>query len=196
MRKRSRTVALTILGAAAFTVAGCRDEQVEAQAFPDLASCQAAATQGGLITAAECNQAFAEAEALHVEAAPRYDSLAVCEEQHGAGNCGSEDQQVAQGGSGSIFMPLLAGYLIGSMLGRSMGGGTAASQPMYRNAQGGFTNAARTSNFGSNAGRAAMSSQTFARPAATAGQAPMTRATAASRGGFGGSSAARGSVGG
>lgn len=190
MRTRSRTVALTILGAAAFTVAGCRDEQVEAQAFPDLASCQAAATGGGLVTADQCNQAFAEAEALHVEAAPRYDSLAVCEEQHGAGNCGSEAEQ-AGSGSGSIFMPLLAGYLIGSMLGRA-GGGMAASQPMYRNAQGGFTNAAGTTNFGSNAGRATMSSQNFARPAATAGQAPMTRATATSRGGFGGSSAARG----
>ena len=190
MRTRSRTVALTILGAAAFTVAGCRDEQVEAQAFPDLASCQAAAVNGGLVTADQCSQAFAEAEALHVEAAPRYDSLAVCEEQHGAGNCGSEDQQVSQGGSGSIFMPLLAGYLIGSMLGRA-GGGMAASQPMYRNAQGGFTNAAGTTNFGSNAGRASMSSQNFTRPAPTAGQAPMTRATAASRGGFGGARAGR-----
>lgn len=195
MRTRSRTVALTILGAAAFTVAGCRDEQVEAQAFPDLASCQAAAGDGGLVTADQCAQAFSEAEALHAEAAPRYESLAVCEEQHGAGNCGSEDQQVSQGGSGSIFMPLLAGYLIGSMLGRA-GGGMAASQPMYRTAQGGFTNAAGTTNFGSNAGRASMSQQNFARPAATAGQAPMTRATAASRGGFGGASSARGGFGG
>ncbi|CAM3391665.1 DUF1190 domain-containing protein [Paracoccus nototheniae] len=195
MRKRSRTVALTILGAAAFTVAGCREEQVEAQAFPDLASCRSAASDGGLVTAAQCDQAFAEAEALHVEAAPRYDSLAVCEEQHGAGNCGSEEQQVSNGGSGGIFMPLLAGYLIGSMMGRA-GGGTAAAQPMYRNAQGGFTNATRTTNFGSNAGRAQMGSQTFARPAATAGQAPMSRATATSRGGFGSAGGARSGFGG
>ena len=193
MRKRSRTVALTILGAAAFTVAGCREEQVEAQAFPDLASCQAAATQGGLFTPAECDQAFAEAEALHVEAAPRYDSLAVCEEQHGQGACGSEAEQA--GGSGSIFMPLLAGYLIGSMLGRGMAG-TAAAQPMYRNAAGGFTNASRTTSFGSNAGRAQMGAQSFARPAATAGQAPMSRATAASRGGFGNTGGSRSSFGG
>ncbi|MEE2861967.1 MAG: DUF1190 domain-containing protein [Pseudomonadota bacterium] len=186
MRTRSRTVALTILGAAAFTVAGCREEQVEAQAFPDLASCRSAAEQQGLFTPAECDQAFAQAEELHVEAAPRYDSLAVCEEQHGEGACGSEDQVVDGGGSGSIFMPLLAGYLIGNMLGRA-GGGMAAAQPLYRNAQGGFTNAARTTNFGSNAGRAQMSAQNFARPAATAGQAPMSRATATSRGGFGGS---------
>ncbi|SCY30717.1 DUF1190 domain-containing protein [Paracoccus tibetensis] len=193
MRKRSRTVALTILGAAAFTVAGCREEQVEAQAFPDLASCQAAASSGGLFTPAECDQAFAEAEALHVEAAPRYDSLAVCEEQHGQGACGSEAEQA--GGSGSIFMPLLAGYLIGNMLGRGMAG-TAAAQPMYRNAAGGYTNAARTTSFGSNAGRAQMGTQSFARPAATAGQAPMSRATAASRGGFGNTGGSRSSFGG
>ena len=186
MRKRSRTVALTILGAAAFTVAGCREEQVDAQAFPDMASCEAAAAQDGLFSVEECDKAFAEAKALHVESAPRYDSLQVCEEQHGEGNCGSEEQQVSNGGSGGIFMPLLAGYLIGNMLGRA-GGGMAASQPMYRNAQGGFTNAAGTTNFGSNAGRATMGAQNFTRPAATAGRAPMTRATAGSRGGFGAS---------
>lgn len=186
MRKRSRTVALTILGAAAFTVAGCREEQVDAQAFPDMASCEAAAAQDGLFSVEECDKAFAEAEALHVESAPRYDSLQVCEEQHGEGNCGSEEQQVSNGGSGSIFMPLLAGYLIGNMLGRA-GGGMAASQPMYRNAQGGFTNATGTTNFGSNAGRATMGAQNFTRPATTAGRAPMTRATAGSRGGFGAS---------
>ncbi len=184
MRKRSRTVALTILGAASFAVAGCREEQVDAQAFPDLASCEAAAANGGLFTVEECKQSFAEAEALHVESAPRYDSLVVCEEQHGQGNCGSEDQQVSNGGSGSIFMPLLAGYLLGNMLGRA-GGGMAAAQPMYRNASGSFTNASRTSTFSSNNGRGTMSSQQFIRPAATAGKPPMTRATASSRGGFG-----------
>ncbi len=191
MRKRSSTVALTILGAASFALAGCKEEQVDAQAFPDLASCQAAATDGGLFTADQCQQAFADAETLHVEAAPRYESLAVCEEQHGEGNCGSEAEQVQNGGSGSIFMPLLAGYLIGSMLGRA-GGGMAASQPMYRNASGGFTNATRTSSFSANQGRATMGAQQFTRPAATAGKAPMTRATAASRGGFGGTGGSRG----
>lgn len=191
MRKRSSTVALTILGAASFALAGCKEEQVDAQAFPDLASCQAAATDGGLFTADQCQQAFADAETLHVEAAPRYESLAVCEEQHGEGNCGSEAEQVQNGGSGSIFMPLLAGYLIGSMLGRA-GGGMAASQPMYRNASGGFTNAARTSSFSANQGRATMGAQQFTRPAATAGKAPMTRAGAASRGGFGGTGGSRG----
>ena len=187
MRKRSRTVALTILGAASFALAGCREEQVDAQAFPDLNACLAAADEGGLFTQDECRQSFAEAEQLHVESAPRYDSLQVCEEQHGVGNCGSEASQT-NGGSGGIFMPLLAGYLIGSMLG---GRGLSRSQPMYRTPQGGYTNAARTSTFSSNAGRASLNSSQFTRPAATAGQPPMSRATPASRGGFGSSAASR-----
>ncbi len=193
MTKRSRTVALAIVGAAAFTLAGCREEEVDAQAFPNLQACHDAAQNDGLFTTAECDTAFAEAEALHVESAPRYDSLAVCEEQHGEGECGTE-AAASSGGSGSIFMPLLAGYLIGNMLGGR--GGMAASQPLYRTPNGGFTNPAGTSTYSSNSGRAKLGSSLFSKPPTTMGQAPMTQATAASRGGFGGTSAARGSVGG
>ncbi|MFY0620177.1 MAG: DUF1190 domain-containing protein [Pelagimonas sp.] len=182
MTKRSKHVAIAIIGAAAFTLAGCREEQVDAQAFPDLQSCTDAAERGGFFSAADCDAAFAEAEALHVEAAPRYDSQAVCEEQHGVGACGTE-AAATQGGSGSIFMPLLAGYLMGNML--SGGRGTAASQPMYRTAGGKFSTAAGTSTFSSNKGAAKLGASTFAKPAATAGKPPMTRAAAQSRGGFG-----------
>lgn len=191
MTKRSAHVALAILGAAAFTLAGCTEEEVDAQAFPDLKSCQEAANLGGGFSAADCTTAFAEAAALHVEAAPRYDSLAVCEEQHGAGACGSE-QAVQSGGSGSIFMPLMMGYLIGSMLGGG-GRGVAAAQPLYKTPDGKFTNPAGSAVYGANSGKAKVSASQFTRPAATVGQPPMTKATAASRGGFGTSAGAGGS---
>ncbi len=193
MTKRSNRVAIAIIGATAFTLAGCRDEQVDAQAFPDLASCTNQATQGGMFSAQDCETAISDANALHVEAAPRYDSQAVCEEQHGVGACGSE-AEASQGGSGSIFMPLMAGYLIGNMLG---GGrqGMSASQPLYKTSDGKFTNAARSSTFSANRGSTKMSTSQFTRPATTAGKAPMSRATASSRGGFG-KSAGRGSFGG
>lgn len=193
MIRRSNRVAIVILGAAAFTLAGCQEEQVDASAFPDLISCTNAAQNGGMFTVEQCDTAFKEAEALHVESAPRYDSLAVCEEQHGEGACGTEEA-AAQGGSGSIFMPLIAGYLIGSMLsGRS---GMAASQPLYKSPNGKFTNAAGTSSFSGNTGAAKLGSSQFTRPAATAGQAPMSRAAATSRGGFGSAGAGRTSTGG
>ncbi len=182
MTKRSNRVAIGILGAAAFTLAGCREEQVDAAAFPDLQSCTDAAADGGLFSVQECEAAFADARTLHVEAAPRYDSFEVCEEQHGVGACDTE-QTVGPGGSSSIFMPLLAGYLIGNMLGGRSG--MSAGQPLYRTADGRFTNAARSSTFSTNRGAAKLGTSQFTRPSPTAGKPPMTRATATSRGGFG-----------
>lgn len=193
MTKRSRVVALSIVGVAAFALAGCREETVEAQAFPDQQSCEAAAANDGLFPVADCDAAFAEANQLHVEAAPRYDSLEVCEAEHGAGACGSEDQ-VANTGSGSIFMPLLAGYLIGNALGGRSG--LSAGQPLYRTSDGRFANAAGTSTYSNNSGRATLGTSQFQRPQATIGKPPMTRATVASRGGFGGTGSARGVTGG
>lgn len=181
MKKRSSHVALAILGAAAFSLAGCREEEVDAQAFPDLKSCQEAASISATMSAADCATAFAEAQTLHAEAAPRYDSLAVCEEQHGKGACGSE-QQAQSGGSGSIFMPLMMGYLIGNMMG---GRGMAAAQPLYKTPDGKFTNAAGSSVYSSNNGKGKLAASQFTRPANTINKAPMTAATAKSRGGFG-----------
>lgn len=182
MTKRSKRVAIAIVGAAAFTLAGCEEEQVDAAAYPDLQSCLDDAALGSIFQAQQCQEAFAEAEALHVEAAPRYDSLEVCEEQHGEGACDSE-AEATQGGSGSIFMPLLAGYLIGNMLGGRSG--MSAAQPLYKTSDGRYTNAARSSTFSSNKGAAKLNTSQFTRPASTVGKAPMSRATAASRGGFG-----------
>ncbi len=182
MTKRSKRVAIAIIGATAFTLAGCREEQVDAAAFPDLQSCTEEASRGGVFSAQDCEASFAQAETLHVESAPRYDSLEVCEEQHGAGACGSE-ASATQGGSGGIFMPLLAGYLIGNMLGGRAG--MSAGQPLYKTSDGKFTNAARSSTYSNNRGAAKLSTSQFARPTSTVGKTPMTRATASSRGGFG-----------
>ncbi len=193
MIKRSNRVAIAIVGATAFTLAGCREEQVDAAAFPNLQSCLEDASRGGLFTAQDCETSFAQAQTLHVEAAPRYDSLTVCEEQHGEGACGTE-ATATQGGSGSIFMPLLAGYLIGNMLGGRAG--MSAAQPLYKTSDGRFTDAARTSTFSNNSGSAKLNTSQFTRPATTVGKTPMTRATASSRGGFGASGSGRKGFGG
>lgn len=182
MTKRSKRVAIAIIGATAFALAGCREEQVDAAAFPDLQSCTNEASRGGMFSVQDCEASFSQAEALHVESAPRYDSLAVCEEQHGTGACGSE-ADAAPGGSGGIFMPLLAGYLIGKMLGGRTG--MSAGQPLYKTSDGRFTNAARSSTYSSNRGAAKLSTSQFTRPTSTIGKTPMTSATASSRGGFG-----------
>lgn len=183
MKKRSRTAALVIVGAASFALAGCREEQVDAQAFPDLQSCLSAAGTGSLFTEEQCRTAFDEAVALNAETAPRYDSREVCEAQYGVGNCAAEVQATG-GGSGSIFMPLLAGYLIGNMLG---GGRGVASQPLYRTSSGGFTNPAGTATYANNTGAAKLGQSAFTKAPTTLGKPPLTKATALSRGGFGSS---------
>ncbi|WP_045392245.1 DUF1190 domain-containing protein [Falsirhodobacter sp. alg1] len=188
MRKRSCTVALTLMGTA-FILAGCKEETTDAAAFPDVASCRAEAERGNLnFTAADCDNAFATAQADYAETAPRYDALAVCEEEHGAGNC----TQAAQSGGGFSFMPLLAGFMIGQMLG---GRGGFMSQPLVKTPNGRFSTPGGTS-VATNSGTGKMNAQAFQKAPTTAGRPAMSRADVASRGGFGSSSAARSSYGG
>ncbi len=91
-------------------------------------------------------------------------------------------------------MPLLAGYLIGNMMGGRAG--MSAAQPLYKTSDGRFTNAARTSAFSTNSGSAKLNTSQFTRPATTVGKTPMTAATASSRGGFGKSGSGRTGFGG
>ncbi len=184
--KRSRHASLVILGAAAFALAGCQETKTEAAAFPDLASCKAAASADGWFSAEDCEATFAEAQAVHDETAPRYESQALCEEEHGPGACGADSVSGSGGGGGSIFMPLLMGY----MLGQALGGGRPMAQPVMQKAGGGFAtpNGASISRLG---GSGSISATAFDKAPVTKGLAPMTKAQVQSRGGFGGSAAAR-----
>ena len=188
--KRSRIMPAILLGATAFALTACEDDRVDANAFPDKASCEEAAKDGTQpFTVEDCDTAFAEALVEYERSAPRYDDQALCEEQHG-GEC------VAQQGSGgsSIFMPLMAGYLMGSLLSNNR----AQTQPLYRDSAGKYATSGGTVLNG-NRGSAKMSPATF-RPAPAA-TAPMSRATVSAKGGFGSSrtsafSTSRGTAGG
>jgi uncharacterized protein YgiB involved in biofilm formation len=189
--KRSRVVSLGILGAAAFGLAACQsEEQTDAAAFPDVESCMAAAAQSGWFTREDCDATFAEAKALHEETAPRYESRELCEQEHGAGACGG-DTVAGSGGGGGIFMPLLAGYLIG----QALGGGRAMAQPVVPKAGGGFATPSGGTQLSRLNTTGKMATGAFAKAPTTVGQPPMSRAAVANRGGFGGSAATR-SVGG
>lgn len=188
-RKRSRHVALFLAGTAVLALAACEEEKTEAAAFPDLQSCIAEAKTGNLFfTEQDCQTQFAAAEQTHLETAPRYDSKQLCEQEHGAGNCEGDPTAQNQSGGGSIFMPLLMGYMIGSMLG---GGRGVMSQPMVRTAQGGYATPDGKQSFASNRGTGRVAGSTFTKAPATMGKAPMTASQVSQRGGFGASSTAR-----
>ncbi len=114
--KRSKKAALILMvPAATFTLASCvkhpDDEPALVYQTPD--QC----TDSGLSTKEQCKADYQQALALHPQTAPKYANKAECEADFGAGGCETAPQQNAQGGS--LFMPLMMGYLAGQMLNRS-----------------------------------------------------------------------------
>lgn len=194
-RKRSRHVALMLAGSAVLALAACEDERVDAQSFPDLQSCVAAAKDNSLwFTEDDCRNNFANAEKELLETAPRYESKELCEQEHGAGKCETDPTQTAQNpGGGFSFMPMLMGFMLGSMLSR---GGGIFSQPMVQTADGRYSTPKGDQSFASNRGAGKVPGQTFTRGPTTMGQAPLTRAAVAQRGGFGAAATARTPTGG
>ncbi len=179
--KRSSAIRLTLLGAAAFGMVGCTPETVETHVFPTLEECTASATGDSGYSSRECSEAFALAEVAHAETAPRYNERALCEEQHG-GECVADPSAAASGG-GSIFMPLMMGYMMGSMM--NNGRATMGAQPLYRNSTGGFSTASGATNLNGNRGAVSLAPSNFRAAPTTTGAAPMTRASVRATGGFG-----------
>ncbi|QFU08304.1 hypothetical protein PARPLA_02902 [Rhodobacteraceae bacterium THAF1] len=179
-RKRSRTARVVLLGSAAFGLAACQpEERVEAEVFPTVEECQAVAGLGDNdFTAEDCAQGFAEAEAVHRESAPRYADQDVCEEQHG-GECIVEQRTDGT----SIFLPLLAGYMIGNML----GGRGMAAQPLYRTGAGNYSTPGGRTTLSGLRGSTQVRPASFAANPSTRTAAPLSRQAVQSRGGFGAS---------
>ncbi|WP_323717423.1 DUF1190 domain-containing protein [Paracoccus aminovorans] len=201
-RKRSRHVALVLAGTATLALAACKDDRVDAQSFPDLESCIAAAKDNSLwFTEQDCRTNFAAAQQEFLETAPRYESKELCEQQHGAGNCGGDpaaqqpatgESQAQNSGSGFSFMPLLVGYMMGSMLSR---GGGLFSQPMVPTADGRYSTPKGDQAFATNKGAGKVPSSTFQRAPSTLGKPPMSAAQVGQKGGFGASATTRSSGG-
>ena len=111
--KRSKKAALVLMvPAATLLLAGCGEESQQAMVFSDPSECSAA----GLNDTAQCNADYAAAQALHPQVAPKYLNKQECEVDFGAGNCETAPQQTTSGGS--VFMPMMMGYLAGQMMNR------------------------------------------------------------------------------
>lgn len=175
-----RPLTIGLLGVSAFALAACKEEATEVSVWRADQSCEAAAGATG----AECQKLIADAEAQHQESAPRYDALAVCEEQHGAGNC--EAQAAPGGGGGSIFMPILMGYMMGKFLGGAgAGAAAAAGKPLYPTAGGQMSTADGGAKFNAGQSRASVPTKAFQPSPSTVGKPPMSAAQVRSSGGFG-----------
>ena len=190
--KRSQTLRTITIGLAtvsAFALAGCQEEeQTNVMTFNSLESCGTAALDASNgISYDECRKAFYNAEAQHKESAPRYDAMALCEEQHGEDACVAEQRSDGS----SVFMPLFMGYMLGKSLSTNdrdrNSSATVFASPIYRTAAGGYTNINGTTSFASNNGiKSSTGISAFTKAPSTITAAPMSRTTISSRGGFGG----------
>lgn len=181
-----RLASVSLLGLSTFGLAACQEERVDARTFPSEEACVAGAGgPGASFTVEECRTAFLAAREEHLESAPRYDAMAVCESQHGEDMCVEE-----AGGGGSIIVPLMMGYMMGQMMSQN-----AAGKALYPAAAGGFTTADGRTQVGAVGATARVAPAALTRAAPTIGKPPMTQATVAQRGGFGASSTAARGVG-
>ena len=185
--KRSASLRLVLMGGAALTLAGC-EEPVEVGVFETVQQC----TVMGYSESA-CETAIAAASREHLQSAPRYASRADCEAEFGTCESATAaasdtppsqtqgpDQQAAQSSMGSFFMPLMAGYMMGQM----MGGRSAMAQPLYR-PMGDAARQAGGTGFYTGAGTKVATQTGLARVPQAALTSTRASGTTLARGGFG-----------
>jgi len=168
--KRSLAVTLVLMGSAGLS--GCGDSEIDSAVYQDFTQC----VQSGLYDQARCEADYRQALTAHVQTAPAYTTKQDCEAEFGLGQCEARSAQEMRAGGGSFFLPMMAGYLMGSMLSNS---NRMAPQALYRqNGQGAFVN-------GNGARVAGNTGAVRLRSSSAAVQAPKTRTTTMARGGFG-----------
>jgi len=169
--KRWNFISVAMMSVSMIALSACEEAKVDASVYESLQQCKNDPT----VPADQCEASFKEARDQHAAVAPKYSSLADCQADFGAEKCEQAPYRTSSGGS--VFMPLMAGYMMGSMLsGRSF----MSPQPLYRSASSpGTFRTADNRSAGTRTGRTQV--------ARTATSRPSVKTATRSRGGFGSS---------
>lgn len=179
--KRSGPLTLLLMASTAITLTGCGSEpRTEGQVYRDVESCLA----DGKFSAADCENGYQEALKQHAGTSPRYDSRALCEQQHGF-NC--QQTTISSGGSG-FWTPFMAGYFVSSLLDGTSSRWDERSRPLYRGSGGYLYTTDGSTVTRDSTGRLSVSERAMKTPPKAA--RVQTRTTVAARGGFGARSSA------
>jgi uncharacterized protein YgiB involved in biofilm formation len=107
---------------------GCSKQQTQEQeqrdrVYATVAECQADIDDAGArrYSDEDCTKALADAQQAHKDA-PKFSQQTSCEERYGVGRCESHHE-----GDHDVFLPLMAGFL----LGHAPSGSTPVTQPIY-----------------------------------------------------------------
>lgn len=176
--KRSKSIGLVAMSASVIALSACEEPAVDAAVFQTLSQCLA----NGDVDRAQCEADYQAAKSQHAQVAPKYSSQQDCEADFGAAQCETAPYQTQSGGS--VFMPLMMGYMMGSMLGGRSG---VASQPLYRSKDDPKSyRTADNKKVGNQIGRTQVARST--------GRTPSMKSSTVSRGGFGSRARSFGSV--
>ncbi|MFU9135402.1 DUF1190 family protein [Erwinia sp. ErVv1] len=178
---------------AVFMLAGCEKTDETVSLYQNADDCSSA-NPG---KSEQCKTAYNDAKKEAEKTAPKYASREACVAEFGEGQCQQAPAQAGVGTtnaesqqSGSFWMPLMAGYMMGRMMG---GGAGFAKQPLFTSrapnspANGKFVDASGKS-FG-----AATPGRTMTVPKSALAPKPATTSTV-TRGGFGESVAKQSSM--
>jgi len=152
----------------------CEEPKVDASIYESIGQCKSDPHN----TADQCEGSFKEASSQHAAVAPKYSSAEDCQADFGQGKCEEAPYKTSSGGS--VFMPLMMGYMMGRR-------NSMMSQPLYRSAK--SPNSFRTAenqNVGSKTGGTKV--------ARSAASRPSFKNSTRSRGGFGSSARRFGSA--
>ncbi|HGW4085578.1 TPA: DUF1190 family protein [Klebsiella michiganensis] len=169
---------------AVFMLAGCEQSDETVSLYQNADDCSAANPS----KSAECTTAYNNALKEAERTAPKYASREDCVAEFGEGQCqqapaqagiAPENQAQAQS-SGSFWMPLMAGY----MMGRMMGGGMGAQQPLFSSKNPASPAYGKYTDAGGKSYGAAQPGRTMTVPKTAMASKPATTSTV-TRGGFG-----------
>ena len=133
--KRSHSLSLIIMGSLLLPACGQEPQSAQEELFATFTSVQEC-DASGLFSEKECRELAIAA----VAQSPRFSSQAECEEAFGPDQCNSindpkaatspTSEQTVERSSGSMWMPMMMGYMAGRMMGG--GGYMQGSQPLYK----------------------------------------------------------------
>ncbi|MBB3390803.1 uncharacterized protein YgiB involved in biofilm formation [Rhizobium sp. BK275] len=138
-------LALGTIAASTLALSGCGDQTPSETMFTSVDQC----VESGMDRQV-CQAGYQDAMRAHLANAPRFNGMAACEAEYGSGQCTEQSANASPnntGGSGSFFVPFLAGYMLSSALNnigdynvyrrrQEESGNYYGSTPIYRNRSG------------------------------------------------------------
>jgi uncharacterized protein YgiB involved in biofilm formation len=196
--KSPTTLKLTLMMGAAATLTACGDAPSDegARTFTSVLDCQQAGFPQD-----RCQAAYNEAFEVHAREVPKFATKEECERGIDIDQCVSTRVPRDDGSFSEVFVPLMAGYIVGNLMANRPGqqqtspyaggyGGAYQSGPIYRsrNYPSGYRDSADLARSRSGASVPTVNPGSSARPPSMPSRPPNVSTTTIARQGFGSSS--------